>query len=52
MDNLLALPYYYGQTANRQKPEMTGPFKIRTSAMTCAYYRTASPVTALPMIMR
>jgi hypothetical protein len=31
---------------------MTGPFKIRTSAMTCGYQRTSSPVTALPMIMR
>jgi hypothetical protein len=28
------------------------PSKIRTSAMTCGYYRTSSPVTALPMIMR
>jgi hypothetical protein len=41
-----------GQTANGQKPEVTGPFKIRTSAMTSGYYRTSSPVTALPMIMR
>ncbi len=41
-----------GQTSDRQKPESTGPFKIRTSAMTCGYYRTSSPVTALPMIMR
>ena len=41
-----------GQTADLQKPEFTGPFKIRTSAMTSGYYRTASPVTALPMIMR
>jgi hypothetical protein len=38
--------------ADRQKPEFTGPFKIRASAMTCGYYRTSSPVTALPMIMR
>ncbi len=38
--------------ADRQEPEFTGPFKIRTSAMTCGYYRTLSPVTALPMIMR
>jgi hypothetical protein len=37
MDNLRALPYYYGQPANRQKPEFTGRFKIRTSAMTCGY---------------
>jgi hypothetical protein len=29
-----------------------GPFKIRTSAMTCGYHRTSRPVTALPMIMR
>jgi hypothetical protein len=41
-----------GQTASRQKPEFTRPFKIRTSAMTSGYYRTSSPVTALPMIMR
>ncbi len=40
------------QTADRQKPEFTGPSKIRTSAMTGGYYRTSSPVTALPMIMR
>jgi hypothetical protein len=40
------------QTAIRQKPEFTGPFKIRTSPMTCSFYRTSSPVTALPMIMR
>jgi hypothetical protein len=33
-------------------PEFTGPFKIRASTMTCGYYRTSSPVTALPMIMR
>jgi len=26
-----------GQTANRQKTEFTGPFEIRTSAMTCGY---------------
>jgi hypothetical protein len=45
-------PGITGQTADRQKPEFTGPFKIRTSAMTCGYYRTSSPVTALPMIMR
>jgi hypothetical protein len=25
------------QTADRPKPEFTGPFKIRTSAMTCGY---------------
>jgi hypothetical protein len=43
---------YNGQTANRQKPEFISPFKIRTSATTCGYYRTSSPVTALPMIMR
>jgi len=29
-----------------------GPSKIRTSAKTRGYYRTSSPVTALPMIMR
>jgi hypothetical protein len=39
-------------TPSRQKPEFTGPFKIRTSAMTSGYYRTSSPVTALPMITR
>jgi hypothetical protein len=38
--------------ADCHKPEFRGPFKIRTSAMTCGYYRTSSPVTALPMIMR
>ena len=32
--------------------EYLGPCKIRTSAMTSGYYRTSSPVTALPMIMR
>jgi hypothetical protein len=37
---------------DRQKPEFTGHFKIHISAMTCGYYRTSSPVTALPMIMR
>jgi len=47
-----ALPYYHGRPANHQKPEYTGHFKIRTSAMTSGYYRTSSPVTALPMIMR
>jgi hypothetical protein len=26
-----------GQTTDRQKPEVTGPFKIRTSAMTSGY---------------
>jgi len=52
MDNLRALSYYYGQTADRPKPEFAGPFKIRASATTCGYYRTSSPVTALPMIMR
>jgi len=36
MDNLRALPYYYGQTADRQKPESTRPFKIRTRATTCS----------------
>ncbi len=41
-----------GQTANRQKPQVTGLSKIRTSAMTCGYHRTSSPVTARPMIMR
>jgi hypothetical protein len=41
-----------GQTADHQKPELTGRFKIRTSAMTSGYYRTSSPVTALPMIIR
>ena len=41
-----------GQTRDRQIPEFTGPFKIRTSATTSGYYRTSSPVTALPMIMR
>jgi len=40
------------QTAQRQKPEFTGPSKIRISAMTCGYYRTSSPVAARPMIMR
>ena len=40
------------EEASRQKPECTGPLKIRASAMTCGYYRTSSPVTALPMIMR
>jgi len=38
--------------AEHRKPESTGPLKIRTSAMTCGYYRTSSPVTALPMIIR
>jgi hypothetical protein len=37
--------------ANRQKPEFARPFKIRTSAVTCGYYRTSSPVTALPMMI-
>jgi hypothetical protein len=41
-----------GQTANRQKPEFAGPFKIRTSTMAWGYYRTSSPVTALPMMSR
>jgi hypothetical protein len=41
-----------GQTADLQISECTGPSKIRTSAMTCGYYRTSSPVMALPMIMR
>ena len=45
-------PGITGQTADRQKPEFTGPFKIRASATICGYYRTSSPVTALPMIMR
>jgi hypothetical protein len=30
MDNLRALSYYYGQMADRQKPDFTGLFKIRT----------------------
>jgi hypothetical protein len=34
------------------RAEFTGPFKIRTSAVASGYYRTSSPVTALPMIMR
>jgi len=29
-----------------------GRFKTRTRAVTSGYYRTSSPVTALPMIMR
>jgi hypothetical protein len=45
---------------NREKrangrPSETGvhrPLKIRTSAVTCGNFRTSSPVTALPMIMR
>jgi hypothetical protein len=41
-----------GQTADRQKPEFTGPLEIRASSMTRGYQRTFSPVTALPMIMR
>lgn len=41
-----------GRTADRQKAEFTRPFRIRTSAMTSGYYRTSSPVTALPMIIR
>jgi hypothetical protein len=45
-------PRNNGQTADRQKPEFAGPFKIRTSATICGYYRTSSPVTALPMSMR
>jgi hypothetical protein len=40
------------QTADSQNREFTGPSKIRTSAMTSGYYRTSSPVTVLPMIMR
>ena len=28
------------------------PWQASTSAMTCGYYRTSSPVTALPMMMR
>jgi hypothetical protein len=47
-----ARPPGRGQTGNGQKPEFTGRFKIRTSATTCGCYRTSSPVTALPMIMR
>ncbi len=43
-------PGITGQTGNRQKPELTGRFRIRASAMNCGYYRTSSPVTALPMI--
>jgi hypothetical protein len=50
--NWRALTRNNGQTANHQKPEFTGPFEIRTSAKTRGYYRTSSPVTALPMIMR
>jgi hypothetical protein len=41
-----------GQTASRRELEFTGPFKIRTSAMTSGYYRTSSPVAARPMIRR
>jgi len=37
---------------NRQKRGLTGRFKIRTSATTSDHYRTSSPVTAVPMIMR
>jgi hypothetical protein len=42
------------KTGNSQspEPEFTGLFKIRISGMACGYYRTSSPVTALPMIMR
>jgi hypothetical protein len=32
--------------------DVSPPFQIRTNAMTCGYYRTSSPVAALPMIMR
>jgi hypothetical protein len=32
--------------------DVGAPFKIRISAMTSGYYRTSSPVTALPMITR
>jgi len=35
------------QATEHQKPEFTGPLKICSSAMTCGYYRTSSPVTAL-----
>jgi hypothetical protein len=35
-----------------QSPQPIGDVKIRTSAMTCGYYRTLSPVMALPMIIR
>jgi hypothetical protein len=41
-----------GQTASLQNSECTGLFGPCISAMTSAYYRTSSPVTALPMIMR
>jgi hypothetical protein len=41
-----------GQTTDRQKPEFAGPFKIRSRAIASGNYRTSSPVTALPMIMR
>jgi hypothetical protein len=30
----------------------SSPFRPRIGAMTCGYYRTSSPVTALAMIMR
>jgi hypothetical protein len=38
--------------ASHRISESTPPFWARTSAMTGGYYRTSSPVTALPMIMR
>jgi hypothetical protein len=38
--------------SNRREPGFTGPFKFRTSAKICGYYRTSSPVTALPIITR
>ena len=40
------------RTPRTDLTESTGSFKICTSAMTNGYYRTSSPVTALPMIMR
>jgi hypothetical protein len=40
-----------GQTANNRPLSFrVDPFRPFTSAMTCGYYRSSSPVTALPMI--
>ena len=41
-----------GQTISRQTPPLSPPNQTRINAMTSGYYRTSSPVTALPMIMR
>ena len=41
-----------GQTAALQISEFTASFRPRIIAITCGYYRTSSPVTALPLIMR